>query len=79
MRRGGAHRRDEVVVTNASLRAVAVAIVVVVVVGGGGGERRDVTSRARFRLTLDFLCFLGPTERIEVRVKTMYRVLGDGV
>ena len=44
MRRGGAHR-DEVVVRNASLRAVAVAIVVVVVVGGGG-ERRDVTSRA---------------------------------
>jgi len=70
VRRGGAHRRDEVVVTNASLRAVAVAIVVVVV-GGGGGERRDVTSPARFRLTVDFLCFLGPTERIEVRVKSM--------
>ena len=44
MRRGGA-QRDEVVVRNASLRAVvAVAIVGVVVVVGGGGERRDVTS-----------------------------------
>ena len=72
MRRGGA-QRDEVVVRNASLRAVvAVAIVgVVVVVGGGGGERRDVTSLGAFWLTLDFLCFLGPTERIEVRLRTM--------
>ena len=73
MRRGGA-QRDEVVVRNASLRAVvAVAIVGVVVVVGGGGERRGVTSRSRigFRLPVDFLYFLGPTERIEVRLRTM--------
>lgn len=70
MRRGGAHR-DEVVVRNASLRAVAVAIVVVVV--GGGGERRAVTSSLSrgFRLAVDFLYFLGHTERIEVLLKTM--------
>ena len=69
MRRGGAHR-DEVVVRNASLRAVAVAIVVVVV---GGGERRAVTSSLSrgFRLAVDFLYFLGHTERIEVLLKTM--------